>query len=494
MASWTWSLPTYRLAVTLLLGAQLLLYFVWTVTQFEAIQGSWWQPFFHKSGPVLLPILFGMEIVLVAASLPLLWRDRRRVRQNAASALLILVVVGSILTIPLAYLQGFDPIKIWKDVAFASGFLNAAILAVLSRKAARTLFFYYLCLSLLAGGVALAEAIRRGIIGHETAGHFLLHTYRIYAGGHFEELLILFAAVAALFSYSGAWRRTPLSLLVLALAYLSVRFRLYFTRLYWISLALALPVIVLLVLPRRALRASLMLGAILAISFIAMTPLIDRLTQDVDLSTRLANPNGVGAAQIRGQFEGPTGSGGPGIQQASSGQDTSLSFRIVESRLLWDRARARPLTGWGPGGTISPNVPDEPLRNNTSSFFNGYLGVAYKFGAIVLIGLVGSVVLSLLQIRRALRTHPSPIDAVALAGAGASLVGVLTTSLASDILFANFSSLAVGLMIGIGGRLSRAESVQPDVGRPVSHAVGIDSTTHIGTPKPSASLGQSSAR
>ena len=50
-----------RIAVGGLLTLQLCLYFFWSTTQFPAAPGTWWQPLFDRSGPVILPVMFSVQ-------------------------------------------------------------------------------------------------------------------------------------------------------------------------------------------------------------------------------------------------------------------------------------------------------------------------------------------------------------------------------------------------------------------------------------------------
>jgi hypothetical protein len=416
--------------VTALLGLQVFLYFFWQATQFPAIPGSWWSGLFNRSGPVLLPIMFGVELVTLGAAIPLIWQRRAMIRQTPAALFLMAAVAGGCLTIPLAYLNHFDHTKIWKDVAFLLGYLTLPVVLVLGRRTARNFYFYYLAVSITSGGLMLIEALRRSAAIHESFGHFLLHTYRIYAGGHFQEVLLLSGALVVVLSNARAIRRIVWAPLVVAAVWVDIRFRVNLTRLYWISLAVAWPITMLWVLPRRFLRPALILVAMTGVLFLVAGFGAGILSNGSDLSSR---------------FNGP--------------QDVSVDFRIVESEVLFRAVRSRPLTGWGPGGTISPNVAAEPLRNNTSSFFDGYLGIPYKFGLIVFFAIVAGVVAAIWQVRSRLRSPLPALDMAVTAGAAAFLVGVLTTSAASDLLFANFSALPVGLMAGIATRLTAREPV-----------------------------------
>ncbi len=378
-----------RLAVAGLITLQLCLYFFWSATQNVAAPGSWWQPLFERSGPVILPVMFGVQLLLIAAATPLAWAERARLRRSRPVMLLLLVVAAGLLTIPLAYLAHFAQVKIWKDVAFLTGYLLVPIVLLLSATAARRFFFLFLGLGFLAGAAGLAEAIQRASALHLTAGQFLTYMYRVYAGGQYTELLLLFGALAMLGSFRGAWKQPLHAVGMVAFIYAAIRFRLYFTRLYWIALGLIVPLTLILVLPRRALRSGLIVAVIMGLIFIVSTPLINALANQTDIGSRLTPPNNV-----------------------------SIEFRAIESKLLAKKVLARPLTGWGPGGTISPNIPLEPERNNTSSFFDGYLGVAYKFGLIVLGLLIAAILFAGWTMRRALDGPPPRLDAALIAGAG----------------------------------------------------------------------------
>ncbi|MDQ6712038.1 MAG: hypothetical protein M3Z28_02470 [Candidatus Dormibacteraeota bacterium] len=414
-----------RLAVAALLTLQLFLYFFWSVTQFPAAPGTWWQPLFARSGPVILPLMFGVQLLLIAAATPLAWAQRDQLRRSRPVLLLLVVVAAGLLTVPLAYLNHFAQVKIWKDVAFLSGYLLVPVVLVLGATAARRFFFLFLGLGFLGGAVGLAEAIHRASDLHLTAGQFLTYMYRVYAGGQYTELLLLFGALAMLGSYKGAWKQPLHALGMVAFIYAAIRFRLYFTRLYWIALGLIVPLTLILILPRRALRSGLIVAVIMGMIFVAATPLINALANQTDIGSRLSAPNNV-----------------------------SIQFRAIESKLLAKKVLARPLSGWGPGGTITPNIPEEPARNDTSSFFDGYLGVAYKFGVLVLGVLIAAIVFAGWTLNRALRAPLSRIDAAIMAGATVYLLGVLITSPAQDLLFSNFSAIPLALMMGIGLRLA----------------------------------------
>ena len=415
-----------RAAVIVLLTTQLFLYFFWTATQWPATPGQWWAPLFSRSGPVVLPIMFGLQLVLIAAAVPLAWSERHRLRQSRPIVLLTIVVVLGVLTIPLAYLAHFQQVKIWKDVAFLTGYLLAPIVLLLGTTAARRLWLLALSLGFLTGFVGLYDGIVRAQVEHIAPGPFFNYLYRLYAGGQYTELLLLFGALAVYGSFRGAWRQPLHALMVVAYFYAALRMRMFWTRLYWIALGVTLPV-TLVYLPRKMLRSALIVALILGVTFVVATPLVNALAQQQDIGGRFTPANNV-----------------------------SLDFRAKESKLLAKKVLARPLTGWGPGGTISPNIPQEPARNNTSSFFDGYLGVAYKFGLIVLGLLIAAILISLWQMRAALVRPPNRLDAALVGGCAVYLIAVLITSPAQDLLFSNFSAIPLALFLGIGLRLAQA--------------------------------------
>src|SRR5260370_3337446 len=96
-----------RLAVAGLITLQLCLYFFWSATQNVAAPGSWWQPLFERSGPVILPVMFGVQLLLIAAATPLAWAERTRLRRSPPKMLLSHVVASWLLTIPLDHLAHF---------------------------------------------------------------------------------------------------------------------------------------------------------------------------------------------------------------------------------------------------------------------------------------------------------------------------------------------------------------------------------------------------
>src|SRR5260370_39153718 len=134
--------------------------------------------------------MFGVQLLLIAAATPLAWAERARLRRSRPVMLLLLVVAAGLLTIPLAYLAHFAQVKIWKDVAFLTGYLLVPIVLLLSATAARRFFFLFLGLGFLGASVGLPEAAHRATLLHLPAGQVLTYMYRVYAGAHYPELLV----------------------------------------------------------------------------------------------------------------------------------------------------------------------------------------------------------------------------------------------------------------------------------------------------------------
>jgi hypothetical protein len=127
--------------------------------------------------------------------------------------------------------------------------------------------------------------------------------------------------------------------------------------------------------------------------------------------------------------------------------DSSVRYRLVESRHLVERIRAHPFIGSGLGATISWGQPwaDRPVRPHHFAH-NGYLVLAWKLGvpaALVLIALVGSAV----------SAPPSPWDAPLPAALEAGCQGGLLALLIAGIMFPSFTTLqivsAMGVMLGV---------------------------------------------
>src|SRR5207253_3449766 len=109
-------------------------------------------------------------------------------------------------------------------------------------------------------------------------------------------------------------------------------------------------------------------------------------------------------------------------------------------------------------------------------FFDGYLGVAYKFGLLVLGVLIAGILFAGWAMNRALRQPRSRLDAALIAGAAVYLLGVLITSPAQDLLFSNFSAIPLALMMGVGLRLGAG---RPPSSRSEEHTSELQSRGHL---------------
>jgi hypothetical protein len=128
--------------------------------------------------------------------------------------------------------------------------------------------------------------------------------------------------------------------------------------------------------------------------------------------------------------------------------DTSVRYRVVETRHLVDRIRAHPLIGSGLGATISwASHPwaEQPVRTHHHAH-NGYLVLAWKLGipaAFVLTALLGSAV----------SAPPSPTEAALPAALQAGCQGGLLALLIAGIMFPSFTTLqitgATGVMLAV---------------------------------------------
>src|SRR5260370_7204516 len=92
-------------------------------------------------------------------------------------------------------------------------------------------------------------------------------------------------------SFRGAWKQPVHAVGMVAFIYAAIRFRLYFPRLYWIALGLIVPLTLILVLPRRALRPGLIVAVIMGLIFIRSTPLINALANQTDIGRPFPPPH-----------------------------------------------------------------------------------------------------------------------------------------------------------------------------------------------------------
>ncbi len=404
----------------------------WGITQFEALPGSWWGIFFNESGPYMLPVLFGVVLLIgYVLAISLLTLDHVTVTPLELCFLYFIIYVW--LMVPISYLNGFTSARIWKDVAFASTYLLVFVTRRLSVKHVVNLIYLGLIFGFIAGGLALAEAVRRQIfIYHLGLSHFFFWTYRVFAGGHTGELLF---AIGYLTVARGQKLKIQWPLLTLFL-YFVLRFVLDFTRLNWLSVSVTLVLFMLFILPWRYWLFTIKYILIfLLITIAASIIVLLTTTNSLDFTTH----------PLYQRFSTLS------INKPSS--DISVNFRMVEMGLLLERFTEYPLTGWGPGGTISPNVPEEPARNNISVFFNGYPGLLYKFGLLGTIPLLIGIGLSLLEARFYLRSSAPSLYKAIMGGLSMLLLGIIIITFFTDALFANMGGMGVAILVGSIGRL-----------------------------------------
>ena len=415
----------------------LLLQSFWFISQHEAVTGSWWGVLFVESGPYVLPIIFGV-VLLLTYGFSIGQFLSKRVKLMPVDVSFLFFVFYAWLTVPIAYLNHFETTKIWKDVAFASTFLLVPIVRSLGSKRIEGLTYAYLVVSFLAGLLGLAEAVRREVFVYQAGfSHFLLWTYRVIAGGHFNETLF---ALGYLVLARGQRIKVRLSILVL-FSYFAFRFGIYFTRLNWISGFLALLLFVAFILPRHF-RDPIIRYVMIFVVVILVTSVAVLMVTSSPITTS-AHPLYQRFSSLSNPLE-----------------DVSVRFRLVESQMLFQRFLRYPLAGWGPGGTISPNVPEEPTRNEISVFFNGYLGLLYKFGVVGVLPLFLGISLTLLKARVFLRGNGAPYSKAIVGGWAMLLVGIIIATVFSDGLFANLNGTTVSLAVGSISRLNCSGALQ----------------------------------
>ena len=146
-------------------------------------------------------------------------------------------------------------------------------------------------------------------------------------------------------------------------------------------------------------------------------------------------------------------------------RDSSVRYRLVESRHLVERIRAHPFIGSGLGATISWGQPwaDKPVRSYHYAH-NGYLALAWKLGvpaALVLIALLSSAV----------SAPPSPGDGPLPAALQTGCQGGLLALLIAGIMFPSFTSIqivsAMGVMLAACAHRSKRlrQLISPAAGR-----------------------------
>lgn len=395
---------------------------LWDATQFAAIPGvSWWNPIFVESGPVLLPVIALATAILIVRLLPLPPAPTRLRSSDILNGLVVLTIV---LGLVIALARGNDLVRAIKDAAFLGGLLLAPGIARLPKERAQVLFVTTLLIAACFDLLTLFEALRRMVYFDQDLQTFLLHTYRIFKTDHFAPFITLIG----FFLVTPWYRRDPKTRLLLVIGlYYASRFAFNFTRLNWIILAATMIAYI-------GLNAALLRPRVLARVAAVLIFLAGVLY--------LTNYAATGSWDIRQQ---------PLIRRFSSintQTDVSIRFRLTESRLLWQGFRSAPIFGTGLGGTISPLDPDEPLRNDISSFFNGYFGLLYKVGIVGTACILLYCGVLLRQIRKAQRSASDPFSRGMLNGAFLYCLGLVLIAPVSDILFGNFYTIVFSLIVG----------------------------------------------
>jgi O-antigen ligase len=143
----------------------------------------------------------------------------------------------------------------------------------------------------------------------------------------------------------------------------------------------------------------------------------------------------------------------------SYASDSSVRYRLVESRFVYDRIRAHPLEGSGLGATIFWGQPWARVPPKTRHFsHNGYLWLAWKVGTPAAALLVALLMLAL----TARRARGEEMLSVALRrGAQGAIVGLL---LATST-FPSFSQLSIAPVIGLLLALAISPMTAPTAAR-----------------------------
>jgi O-antigen ligase len=131
------------------------------------------------------------------------------------------------------------------------------------------------------------------------------------------------------------------------------------------------------------------------------------------------------------------------LSLAKPSSDNSVRYRVVETRHVLARIKAKPVTGWGLGNTIHWGRPWQQVPPRSAWFaHNGYLWVIWKAGALaaaLLFALVGWAVL--------LRAPPERdplLRPLRIAAQGGLLVLLL-----SSITFPAFNAISITAVMGV---------------------------------------------
>ena len=145
---------------------------------------------------------------------------------------------------------------------------------------------------------------------------------------------------------------------------------------------------------------------------------------------------------------------------SSYSSDTSVRYRVVESRFVYDRIRAHPLTGSGLGASIFWGQPWAQVPPKTRHYsHDGYFWLAWKVGvpaAALLVGLLVSALFS--------RSSPAEPELSRAVRRGAQ--GAIAGLLVATITFPSFSQLSISPVIGLLLALALAPALVPRLRRP----------------------------
>jgi O-antigen ligase len=147
---------------------------------------------------------------------------------------------------------------------------------------------------------------------------------------------------------------------------------------------------------------------------------------------------------------------------SSYSSDDSVRYRVVESRFVYDRIRAHPLTGSGLGASIFWGQPWAQVPPKTRHYsHDGYFWLAWKVGvpaAALLVGLLVSALFS--------RSSPAEPELSRAVRRGAQ--GAIAGLLVATITFPSFSQLSIAPVIGLLLALALAPSLVPRPRRPLT--------------------------
>ncbi|HEU0250956.1 MAG TPA: O-antigen ligase family protein [Solirubrobacteraceae bacterium] len=146
--------------------------------------------------------------------------------------------------------------------------------------------------------------------------------------------------------------------------------------------------------------------------------------------------------------------------------DDSVRYRVVESRVVYERIRAHPLEGSGLGATIFWGQPWAKVPPKTRNYsHDGYLWLAWKVGLPTAALLVLLLILSLFG-RNAF--DEEPLSLATRRGAQGAILGLLVAT----ITFPSFSQLSIAPVIGLLLALAISPSFRPrpERSRPAAQA------------------------